>query len=137
MQQHEGCPTARKVADVQAAAIPRNSMFGEGRDVHVQFSASVARRPSQTKQGVPQFRTDTICHALKHIGEAVKLLTMCPFQSSFPSTRHANGFGSLAGSEAANCTADETRETRKSEPLDWTRKTLTVEPHFAGRKYAV
>src|SRR6516162_11719165 len=31
MQQHEGCPAARKVADVQAAAIARNSVFDEGR----------------------------------------------------------------------------------------------------------
>ena len=33
MQQHEGCPAARKVADVQAAAIALNSMFGEGQEV--------------------------------------------------------------------------------------------------------
>jgi len=32
MQQHEGCPAARKVVDVQAAAIAPNSMFGEGRE---------------------------------------------------------------------------------------------------------
>src|SRR6516165_1439463 len=70
MQQHEGCPTARKVADVQAAAIA-------------------------TKQWVSRFRRQDrakICRALRPIGEAVNLLTMCPFLSSFPSTRHANGF---------------------------------------------
>src|SRR6516165_6695763 len=33
MQQHEGWPAARKVADVQAAAIALNSMFGEGREI--------------------------------------------------------------------------------------------------------
>ena len=59
MQQHEGCPTAQKVADIQAAAIARNSMFGEGPDVHVQFSPSVARRPPQTKQGFPGFGRKT------------------------------------------------------------------------------
>src|SRR6516162_7485024 len=61
-QQHEGCPAAWKVADVQAATIARNSMFGEGPDVHVQFGPSLARRPPQTGCGryqtmVSRFRT--------------------------------------------------------------------------------
>lgn len=33
MEQHEGWPAAGKVADVQAAAIALNSMFGEGGEV--------------------------------------------------------------------------------------------------------
>src|SRR6516165_832706 len=33
VQQHEGWPAARKVADVQVAAIALNSTFGEGREV--------------------------------------------------------------------------------------------------------
>ena len=41
MQQHEGCPAARKVADVQAAAIALNSMFGEGREVRLWESVMI------------------------------------------------------------------------------------------------
>src|SRR6516162_6399978 len=64
VQQHEDCPAAGKVADIQAAAIARNSMFGEGPDVHVQFSPSVAA--SSTANRLTQDRPNNLSRLEAH-----------------------------------------------------------------------
>ena len=61
MQQHEGCPAARKVADVQAAAIALNSMFGdrEVRPLRIAHDLAAKRRhftrvnPSPLQSSLP------------------------------------------------------------------------------------